>query len=180
MRRKNLDVVVRAFASLARQHADTRLVITGGPAPGVQSYSEEELVGLLPNELRHRLVLPRFVARNDLAALVAGASVLAYPSVDEGFGLPPLEAMAAGVPVVVADTPAVVEATGGVALVAPKGDPGAWADRLSLVLERPHVAERLREAGLRHSARFTWEACATSFLKLYRHVATSRPSERIS
>jgi glycosyltransferase involved in cell wall biosynthesis len=170
-RRKNLEVVVRAFASLARVHGDTRLVITGGPAPGVQSYAEEELTRLLPEEMRDRLVLPRFIAREALAQWVGGASVLAYPSLDEGFGLPPLEAMAAGVPVVVADTPAVVEATSGAALIAPKQNPAAWAECLSLVLDRPQVAQRLREVGLRHSARFTWGACASSFLQLYRRVA---------
>jgi glycosyltransferase involved in cell wall biosynthesis len=170
VKRKNLGVVVRAFARLARDHGDVRLVITGGPSPGVQSDIRTDLVALLPDELRHRLILPGFVERDALPALVAGASVLAYPSVDEGFGLPPLEAMAAAVPVVVADTPAVVEATGGAALVAPKEDFHAWAEQLSIVLERPEVAERCRAAGLRHSAHFTWDACASAFLAIYRRI----------
>jgi glycosyltransferase involved in cell wall biosynthesis len=168
--RKNLEVVLRAFAQIAPQHGDLRLVITGGPVTGVQSYSKDLLKSFVPPELRSRVVLPGFVTRSELARWVMGAGVLAYPSVDEGFGLPPLEAMAAGVPVVVADTPAVVEVTGGAALVAPSSDASAWASRLSLVLERRDVAERLRAAGLRQSARFTWEACATKFAQLYRRL----------
>ena len=176
VKRKNLDVVVRAFASLAREHANVRLVITGGPSPGVQSYVEAELRAPLPDPLLERLVLPGYVGRDELAALVAGARVLAYPSVDEGFGLPPLEAMAAGVPVVVADTPAVVEATGGAALVAPHDDVQAWADRLSLLLERHDVSERLRAAGLKQSARYSWERCALEFAALYRRLTERRES----
>lgn len=173
-RRKNLEVVVQAFASLAPQHPDARLVITGGPAPGVQSYTKQELISLLPEHLRDRMLLPGYVDRDEIRGLLSGASVLAYPSVDEGFGLPPLEAMAAGVPVVVADTPAVVEATGGAALVAPSDDPSAWAFWLSLLLARQDVAGQLREAGLRRSARFTWEACAHRFVRLYGRLA-NRP-----
>jgi glycosyltransferase involved in cell wall biosynthesis len=173
VRRKNLDVAIKAFAVLARDHANIRLVITGGPSPGVQSYTEAEITALLPDSLRERLVLTGYVGRRELAKLVSGASVLAYPSLDEGFGLPPLEAMAAGVPVVVADTPAVVEATGGAALVAPHDSPSEWADRLSLVLERHDVAERLRAAGLKQSSRYTWKSCALEFAALYRRLAVA-------
>ena len=168
--RKNLEVVLRAFAQMARQHGDLRLVITGGPVSGVQSYGEDQLLSLVPEELRSRVVLPGFVRRSELAQWVASAGVLAYPSVDEGFGLPPLEAMVAGVPVVVADTPAVVEVTGGAALVAPSSDARAWADRLSLVLDRRDIAERLRAAGHRQSSLFTWEVCASKFAGLYRRL----------
>jgi glycosyltransferase involved in cell wall biosynthesis len=168
--RKNLEVVLGAFAQMAREHGGLRLVITGGPVPGVQSYSRDRLMEVVPEELRSRVVLPGFVTRRELARWMTSASVLAYPSVDEGFGLPPLEAMAAGVPVVVGNTPAVVEVTGGAALVAPSHDARAWAERLSLVLERRDVAERLRTAGLRQSARFTWKACAMKFAQLYRRL----------
>jgi glycosyltransferase involved in cell wall biosynthesis len=68
----------------------------------------------------------------------------------------------------------VVEATGGDALVAPHDDVQAWADRLSLLLERHDVAERLRAAGLKHSARYSWERCALEFAALYRRLAERR------
>jgi glycosyltransferase involved in cell wall biosynthesis len=104
-------------------------------------------------------------------ALVARATALCYPSRFEGFGLPPLEAMAAGVPVLAADTPAVAEVSGGAALLADPDDPEAWAQALRRLLAEPGLAEQLRRDGLRRSAQFTWAYCARQTARLYKRVA---------
>jgi alpha-1,3-rhamnosyl/mannosyltransferase len=114
-----------------------------------------------------------YVSGEEKGELVAGASVLGYPSRFEGFGLPPLEAMAAGVPVVAADTPAVAEVTGGQALLVPPDEPGEWAASIERVLYEPGLARRLREGGLRRSSAFTWVRCAGQIVRLYRRVAGS-------
>ena len=100
----------------------------------------------------------------DLRRLVAGAALLAYPSVYEGFGLPPLEAFAAGVPVVASDLPVVREVTGELAALAPVGDAAALAAAVRATLADPGdpVARRDRARG------FTWAACAARTAEAYR------------
>jgi glycosyltransferase involved in cell wall biosynthesis len=100
----------------------------------------------------------------DLRRLVAGAALLAYPSVYEGFGLPPLEAFAAGVPVVASDLPVVREVTGELATLAPVGDAAALAAAVRATLADPGdpVARRDRARG------FTWAACAARTAEAYR------------
>jgi alpha-1,3-rhamnosyl/mannosyltransferase len=110
------------------------------------------------------------VAFEELRALVQGAAVLAYPSGYEGFGLPPLEAMLAGVPVVASDAAAVLEATGGAALIARAGDRRAWSEALRRVLSDEELASELRAKGRARSVQFTWERCARETADLYAEI----------
>ena len=96
----------------------------------------------------------------DLAALLASASALIVPSRAEGFGLPMVEAMAAGVPVVHSDAPALVEVAGGAGLVVPVGDVPALAEAARAASTDAALADRLRSAGTLRSAEFTWAAAA--------------------
>lgn len=108
----------------------------------------------------------------DLPALYAGAAVFAFPSRDEGFGLPPLEAMASGTPVVVADAASLPEVVGEAGLRVPVGDVATLAEALIAVLaEDGALAARLRGAGLERAARFTWDATARVTAEVYREVA---------
>ena len=100
------------------------------------------------------------------------AAALAAPSRAEGFGLPPLEAMAAGVPVVVSDAPALVEVTGGAALVASRGTtrprwPGRWPTRLTRPAERSGSP-----AGRERAAHYSWSAAARELWRLYSTLGT--------
>jgi glycosyltransferase involved in cell wall biosynthesis len=170
--RKNLSVVVAAFAEVAAHMPNVRLVITGNLPRGMKGTTPERLVGALPPYARERVHAVGFVPKDELVALVSGAAVLAYPSRYEGFGLPPLEAMAAGVPVVASDTPAVAEVTAGAALLAPVDSPREWAAALSGVLANSDGAAQLRAAGLERSAAFSWERCAKETIALYKNVAS--------
>lgn len=170
VRRKNIGVVVQAFARLAPRLPHLRLIITGNPSRGMKGYSPDDLLRGLPAEIRSKVNLMGYVPQDALPALIQGASTLAYPSRFEGFGLPPLEAMAAGVPVVAANTPAVVEVTGGAALIAEPDNPEQWAGAIERILLDQAEAQRLREAGLRRSAAFTWDRCAEQTARLYHMV----------
>jgi glycosyltransferase involved in cell wall biosynthesis len=141
--RKGIDVLVEAMDEL-----DVPLVLAGQPGWG----------GVEPDSAKVR-VLGR-LPDSDLAAVLRRAAVLAAPSLAEGFGLPVLEAMAAGVPVVHSDAPALVEVAGGAGRCVPRGDAKALAAALRDVLFSPTLASSLAAAGRSRSADFSWKRAA--------------------
>ncbi len=110
------------------------------------------------------------VSDAELRALYAGASAFVFPSRYEGFGLPPLEAMALGAPVVCADAASLPEVVGDAALLFPAGDAVALAAALSRVLDDLALRERLSRAGRERAARFTWERTAAATVAVYREA----------
>ncbi|HST06379.1 MAG TPA: glycosyltransferase family 1 protein [Chloroflexia bacterium] len=171
VRRKNLEVIVEAFKRIAPRLPGLQLVITGQPARGMQGYTEESLLGDLPAQTRNRVRLMGYVPQAELYELVADASVLAYPSRWEGFGLPPLEAMLAGVPVVASLTPAVEEVTEGAAMLCDADNSFEWAKTLEIILRDAQKSAELSELGRRRAEVFTWERCARETAALYHRVA---------
>jgi glycosyltransferase involved in cell wall biosynthesis len=157
--RKGLDVLVAAYRALLADTPDAPpLVLVGGAGWG-----EQPDVAALQAD---RVVLPGYVDAADLAPIVAGARLLAYPSRYEGFGLPPLEAMAAGTPVVASDLPAVREATAGLVTLVPPGDAGALSAALAAELARDPDPTTLAAARA-HAAAQTWDRCAELTLAAY-------------
>lgn len=146
--RKNLPVLVDAVRRLGP--GSPPLVVAGPPGP-----------------LPPGVLATGYLGDTDLRSLVAGAAVLAFPSRYEGFGLPPLEALACGVPVVASDLPVVREVTGGLARLVPVGDVDALAGGLADVLADPGGPAQ-RDARRTHAAGFTWARCAETTLAAYR------------
>jgi glycosyltransferase involved in cell wall biosynthesis len=105
-----------------------------------------------------------------LRALYTRAALFVFPSLEEGFGLPPLEAMACGTPVVISDAPALVEVCGPAAVVVPRIDVAALTGAMQRLLSDLDERRRLGEAGRRHAAQFTWERTAKQTLEVYRRV----------
>jgi glycosyltransferase involved in cell wall biosynthesis len=114
-----------------------------------------------------RVHLLDYVERSDLLALYRGAEALVFPSRYEGFGLPLLEAMACGTPVVAAATTAIPEVAGDAAVLVPAGDPEALADGVERALAD---ADRLVAAGLAHAAQHTWAVTARRTAAVYAEV----------
>ncbi|MEJ7584268.1 MAG: glycosyltransferase family 1 protein [Acidimicrobiales bacterium] len=152
--RKNLARLMEAFATPTLDDRAIDLVVVG-PA------GWQDGTAAAAARLGHRLRPLGFVPPAELAALYAGAEVFAYPSLWEGFGLPVLEAMAQGVPVVTSEATAMAEVAGdrGAVLVDPL-DPEAIATGLTSVLDDPALADRLRTVGHERVAAHTWERTA--------------------
>ena len=123
---------------------------------------------------RDRILRLGWVEPDQRAALLRGASVFAYPSRYEGFGLPPLEAMAAGTPVVATDAGALAEVTGGAAELVAPGDADDLAAALDRVLRDEALADDLRDRGQRRAATYSWDATAAGLAALYRRLAADR------
>ena len=165
--RKNLPRLVAAFDAEAEADADLRLVVAGPAGWGTSAFDDAV------RRARHggRVVRLGYVDDTARANLLAGACALAYPSLDEGFGHPPLEAMRAGVPVVAARAGALPEVLGDAALLADPSSVSALAAALHTAVADDATRERLIAAGHERVARYTWERAANELVDLYRRLA---------
>ena len=166
--RKNLSVLVSAFAEVARALPlrQMQLVIAGG-----KGWLSGPLFTLIERSpVRDRILLTDYLHDDELRALYASCRAFVYPSIYEGFGLPPLEAMACGAPVITSNIPALSETTGDAARLF---DPQSVGDLAKNILEllddeaEESTARRLSIVGQRHAAEFSWERTATETLKVY-------------
>jgi glycosyltransferase involved in cell wall biosynthesis len=162
--RKNLNVLLGALLRLKGQGQEVPLVVSGslgwlydGFLAKIRSLGLESLV-----------LLPGFVPDDDLPALYTAAEVFVYPSVYEGFGIPILEAMGCGTPVLCSNVSSLPEVAGDGGILLPPGDPAAWAEAIARLTERPVLRRELRERGFRQASRFRWEETAKRTWEVYR------------
>jgi glycosyltransferase involved in cell wall biosynthesis len=174
--RKNLKMLCEAFGR-AKKQADLphSLVIAG------KAGWETELDTLRTAArsgggdcAADSLIFPGYVEDADLPELYRSAAAFAYPSLYEGFGLPPLEAMACGTPVLVSDAPCLPEVSGDGAMIVPAADIGAWAAALTSMLTDADLRRRYVEAGRRRAACYSWDVTAERTRSVYREAAGSR------
>jgi glycosyltransferase involved in cell wall biosynthesis len=163
---KNLPTLLRAFAALAGRFAH-RLVIAGKKDPRYYPALEAQARAL---GLQGRVLFLDYVPADELPALYAGAEVCVLPSLYEGFGLPILEAMACGTPVVAARTSAIPEVAGGAALLFDPHDGRALAQAIEAVLSQAELREALRRRGLARAAHFSWQRTAAAILGILKEV----------
>ncbi len=156
---------IRALA-LLETTANVDLVLAGNPGPLSGALQREaEWLGLTG-----RVHFTGYVRDSDLVALIIGALALVFPSLYEGFGLPPLEAMACGTPVITTNAPAMDEVLGDAALFVPLRDPEAIA-RCVRRLQDPRERADWSARGLAHVQRFSWQKAADETVEVYREVA---------
>jgi glycosyltransferase involved in cell wall biosynthesis len=164
---KDHVTLVQAFARIAPSRPDLTLVLAGGAGPHEQAVVAAIRASGVGEQVRRVGRVPA----DDLQALYAAATVVAVPSRFEGFGNPALEAMAAGVPVVVADATALPWVVGGAGLRVPPGDVRHWADELARVVDSPEVQATLAEAGRVRARTFSWARSSAALADGYRAAA---------
>jgi glycosyltransferase involved in cell wall biosynthesis len=165
---KNVPCLVHAFAAIAAERPTLRLVLLGGDGGAAGDIARLGLGG--------RVTVAAPVADRQMRALVAGAAAFVVPSLVEGFGLPVLEAMALGAPVIVSDTPALREIAGGAAVTFDPLQPSSLAAALRSVLDDPALSARLREQGAAHARQFEWRRTAEQTLAVYDLLLQRPPS----
>ena len=168
--RKDLPTLVMAFAELARTHADLQLVVAGPDGWGEPAFA----AAVAACGVADRVVRVGYLGEAERQSLLEGALVLAYPSLYEGFGFPPLEAMAAGVPVVATAAGAVPEVVGDAAELVGPGDFEAMAAALARVVDDAGLRAKLVEAGRVRASSFTWGPTASAMTELYGMAAADR------
>ena len=162
--RKNIPALLAAYRLLAeRQPSAPRLVLAGQATPAAEAWVAEAEAP----PLRGRVVVEGYVSNERRAELYAGAAVLVLPSLDEGFGLPALEAMALGIPVVASNVGALPEVVGDAGILVDPADVAGLAGALEQVQTDPGVAARMREAGITRARQFSWPASAREMIAAY-------------
>ena len=162
--RKNLVTALRAFERVAEAVPDCLVVVAGGQ--GWRNEQFETELGRGAGRAR----LTGFVSDEDLVALYQAADCFVYPSLYEGFGLPALEAMACGTPVVTSDTTSLPEVVGDAGICVPPLDVEAVAGAVTRVLTEPELADDLARRGLERARARTWDTCAEATVGVYREA----------
>lgn len=164
--RKNLPALVRAFTAVAATDPDVRLVVAGPDGWDRDQFA----TAVAESPSRNRIVRLGYVTEDARRDLLAGATVFAYPSRYEGFGLPPLEAMAAGVPVVAAAAGALPEVLGDAARFIDPTDDLDLAGAISDLLDDSATRDELVRRGREQVARYSWTGTADAVVDLYRSL----------
>ncbi|MCC7439363.1 MAG: glycosyltransferase family 4 protein [Armatimonadetes bacterium] len=165
-RRKNLRNIIKAMELLIDRGENLELKIVGGDGYGAQEINQQI------RESRHggRIVRSGFVSSRDLSELYQGAVGFLYPSLYEGFGLPILEAMSAGCPVITSNCGAMLEVSGNAALHADPTSPESIAAQITMLLQQSGLRETLVSAGKAHAACFGWDRCVAETVKVYQEA----------
>lgn len=165
--RKNLVRLIRAYALLRTQYPDApALVLAGGKG---WQYEKIFQAAAAP-DVRGHILFPSYIPPEDMSAVYSGALAFVFPSLYEGFGMPPLEAMACGCPVMTSNAASLPEAVGNAALLCNPMKIKAIAKGMELLLTRESLRNRLIERGFRRAAEMSWDAAAEKLYQVYREL----------
>lgn len=153
--KKNTDTLIRAFKEFAKGDDEVKLVLAGFPGHG-----GKKIISGIPDYLKGRIVLTGYVNEPEKAALLKNALSFVFPSRFEGFGIPLLEAMSNGVPIIASDIPSSKELAGGSALFFEKEDASALAGLMKKIVENPALCKNLIETYRKKLEKYSWEKSA--------------------
>lgn len=164
---KNLFFLVEAWARLLRRFGDTPPLVLAGSQRGEYRKLRRQVER---RGLAGKILFPGLIRDDDMPAVYSAATLFVFPSLHEGFGLPPLEAMACGTPCVVSDSSSLPEVTGSAALRFNPTSLEQFEDCVIRLLSDPDLYASLREAGLQWAAGFSWSKAADETLRVYQKV----------
>jgi glycosyltransferase involved in cell wall biosynthesis len=165
--RKNLVRLIQAFSNLQSQISNLSLVLAGSKGWLYDEiFAEVKQLGL-----ENHVLFPGRVIEEDKAALISGAAAFVFPSLYEGFGLPVVEAMQCGTPVICSNTSSLPEVAGDAALLIDPLDVDALAEAMARLVVNAALRQALVERGYIQAQRFSWQACATRVLTVLERVA---------
>jgi glycosyltransferase involved in cell wall biosynthesis len=165
--RKNIRRLIEAYSRLPATLQRKYRLVVAGQALWLHSGIYQAAID---HGVQHRLVFTGYVPDQDLVPLYNAATLFVYPSLYEGFGLPVLEAMACGTPVVTSNLSSLPEVAGEAALLADPSDVHDLAAQMARVLEDPQLARRLSEQGLERARAFSWQETARRVIEIYAQV----------
>ena len=160
--KKNVVTLVKAFGKLAEQNAKLNLVLMGRPGFGYADVADA--IQALPESTRTRIHELGYLSDGMKRAWLQGAALFTFPSAFEGFGIPPLEAMACGVPVVAANGTSLPEVVGDAGKLVPTHDVNAWVRTIADLLKDEKTQQTLRTRGFERIKSFGWDKCAAQTL----------------
>jgi glycosyltransferase involved in cell wall biosynthesis len=162
--RKNLEILLDAYQLLPEQvKRHYKLVIIGSLGWKFENFMEKAKT-LISNK---QLLMPGFISEQELPRFMAGAHCFLYPSLYEGFGIPPLEAMASHTPVITSNQTSLPEVVGQAGILLPPDDALAWKDAIVSLVDDPKSYRHYVQQGLQQSSLFTWDACADQTLACF-------------
>lgn len=170
--KKNIPGLIEAFGQLKKNQQSVinqqqfKLILVGQPGFGFEKITE----AIMDNSLQNEVVMPGWVDEVDLPYLISGARIFTFPSFYEGFGIPILEAMACGTPVVCSDIPALREVAGEAAYFIDPYSVENIAEGINRVLSDEHLQEDLKIRGFARAQDFSWGRCARETLEILRSV----------
>ena len=165
--RKNIERLIEAYAEFVKNTENPpNLVLAGGKGWLYDNiYSKAEKLGI-----QKRVIFTKYIPSEDINALMCGAVAFVFPSIYEGFGMPPLEAMACGVPVVVSDEASLPEVTGNCAVKVDAYSVNSIAEGLDRIYRDGNLRQKLKIEGIERAGNFTWDKSAEILYKVYREL----------
>lgn len=164
--RKNLVFLVNVFLQLARTHPDLQLVIAGKKG----WYYDTLVATIHKHAMESRVILTDYISDTQKVALYTMATALVFPSLYEGFGLPIIEAMAAGLPVIASNRSSIPEVQGDAGLSLDPTDEAAWVTGINRLIANPHLQKKFSAAGASQSKKFSWDTIAKQTSEVYDQV----------
>lgn len=161
---KNLEMLLEAYIRFKTANLKGPSLLFAGSVKGFRDAGLEACAQSFG--LGSSICFPGYIREEDMPELYRGAVAFLFPSKYEGFGIPPLEAMACGCPVIASDAGAVVEVCEEAALYAPAGDPLGWTDRMKAVWQSPSLREEMKDKGYKQVKKYSWEASAEALLNV--------------
>jgi alpha-1,3-rhamnosyl/mannosyltransferase len=171
--RKNLATLLEAYRSLPKKLKDRHPLVIAG-ASGWETHELKKALHLF--KMEESPILPGYIPQKFLPNLYRGASVFVYPSFYEGFGLPVIEAMACGIPVIASKTSSFPEIVDGAGILINPYDPNELKEAIMQALEDSQIRRELSEKGLKRAKLFSWKKCASETLTIYEKILGVRKS----